>query len=204
MGSRGLLSGRAGDHSPAQRSSRAAIEVWRKGIQLDPDHIELRVALEQVLFRLGRLSEAGVEADYLRAQPGQEALGELMSGQIDARQSNTAGAVRAFTHALAHPEQWSFMVDPNLARNLLARQLLSSGQPAIAPSNCSRAGGRLALPKPPGSSRAVTFRKAVPATPAFWRTRVRPRIAPARAGTGSVGRRGAMRSVPCRNRTRPP
>ena len=54
-----------------------AIKEWRKALQLEPNHFESRIALEQTLLplRLDRLAEAEKEAELLLAQARQrEAL----------------------------------------------------------------------------------------------------------------------------------
>ena len=50
-----------------------ATEAWQKALQLDPNHFEARIALEQILFRTDRLSRADREAERLLAVPGREA-----------------------------------------------------------------------------------------------------------------------------------
>jgi tetratricopeptide (TPR) repeat protein len=114
------------------RNVDLAIKVWQKAVQIDPSHFESRIALEQVLFRLDKLTEAEEEAESLLAQPGRSALAEFLRGQIRTQKSDPAGAARAFERALEQPDQWKFMVDPALIRKQLARCLLQTGQPALA------------------------------------------------------------------------
>jgi tetratricopeptide (TPR) repeat protein len=109
-----------------------AIKLWQKAARLDPEHVETRVALEQVFFRLDRLSEAKQEADFLLTMPGREALAELMRGQICVLQSDPAGASEALVRALDHPTQWLSMVDPARVGKQAARCLLQTGQAARA------------------------------------------------------------------------
>ena len=109
-----------------------AIKIWEKAVQLDPNHFESRIALEQVCFRLDKLSQAEQQAESLLAQPGRDALAELLRGQIRTQQSDPAGAARAFELALERPDQWTFLVDPDFLRKQLARCLLQTGQPALA------------------------------------------------------------------------
>ncbi len=91
-----------------------AIKIWEKAVQLDPNHFESRIALEQVCFRLDKLSQAEQQAESLLAQPGRDALAELLRGQIRTQQSDPAGAARAFELALERPDQWTFLVQPGL------------------------------------------------------------------------------------------
>ncbi len=114
------------------RKADLAIKFWQKAVQLDPNHFESRIALEQAFFRMDKLSEAEGEVERLFAQPGRHALAELMRGQIFTQQSDPAGAARAFEHALERPDQWSLMVAPDFLRKQLARCLLQTGQPALA------------------------------------------------------------------------
>ena len=109
-----------------------AIKLWQKAAQLDPNHIESRMALEQAFFRLDRLSEAAKEADALLAIPGRSALADLMRGQVFAQQSDPAAASAALERALERPDEWASMVDPRGARIQLARALLQTGQAARA------------------------------------------------------------------------
>ena len=114
------------------RKIELAIKVWQKAVRLDPNHFESRIALEQINFRLDRLADAEREAKSLLAQPGKAALAEFLLGQIRYQQSDPAGAARACEYALEHPEQWEFMVEPNVVRKQLARCLLQIGQAALA------------------------------------------------------------------------
>jgi tetratricopeptide (TPR) repeat protein len=109
-----------------------AIKPLQKALELDPNHVESLVALEQIHFRMDRLTEAQQEAGRLLAMPGKVAFGELMRGQICVQKSDAAGAVASLERALVHPEQWDFFADSNLFRKQLARALLQTGQPALA------------------------------------------------------------------------
>jgi tetratricopeptide (TPR) repeat protein len=111
-----------------------AIEEWRKALQLDANHFESRIALEQTLFRLDRLAEAEREAELLLARPGREALAELLRGQIRTQLSDPAGAAKALQLAMRSPDQWQSMVEPDLFRKQLARCLLQTGRPRLATS----------------------------------------------------------------------
>ena len=121
-----------GQASIRSQNVKLAVENLQKALQLDPDHFESRVTLEQVFFRQDRLVEADRETERLLALPGREAVGELMRGQIRFQQSDTAAAALHFERALRHPEQWDFIGDPNFFRKQLARSLLGIGQPAPA------------------------------------------------------------------------
>jgi tetratricopeptide (TPR) repeat protein len=119
-----------------------AIEEWRKGLQLDANHFESRMALEQTLFRLDRLAEAEREAELLLARPGREALAALLRGQIRAQLSDPAGAAKALHLAMRSPDQWQSMVEPDFFRKQLARCLLQTGQPASARDQLDRLNGQ--------------------------------------------------------------
>jgi tetratricopeptide (TPR) repeat protein len=114
------------------RQNDAAVQVWRKALELDGAHLESRIALEGALVQLDRLADAAHEAESLAALPGREALGALLLGQIDARLSNSAGAVRSLERALEHPDQWSHLFDALSVRKVLIRSLLSLGEPGRA------------------------------------------------------------------------
>ena len=118
-----------GQASIRSQNVKLAVENLQKALQLDPDHFESRVTLEQVFFRQDRLVEADRETERLLALPGREAVGELMRGQIRFQQSDRAAAALHFERALRHPEQWDFIGDPNFFRKQLARSLLGIGQP---------------------------------------------------------------------------
>ncbi len=121
-----------GQASIRSQNASLAIENLQKALQLDPNHFESRVTLEQVFFRQDRLFEADRETERMLALPGREAVGELMRGQIRFQQSDPAGAVLHLERALRHPEQWDSIGDPNFFRKQLARSLLGIGQPALA------------------------------------------------------------------------
>ncbi len=114
------------------QNTKLATEAWQKALQLDPEHFESRIGLEQVLFRTDRLSKADQETERLLTLPGYEALGELARGQICVQLSDPAGAAEHLERALRHPEQWEFLADPDFFRRQLARSLLRTGHPALA------------------------------------------------------------------------
>jgi tetratricopeptide (TPR) repeat protein len=109
-----------------------AMKVWQKALQLEPNHFESRMALEQTYFRLDRLSDAATEVQNLLEQGGHTALAELMKGQIRAQQNDPAGAALAFQNALANVGEWQSMVDPIMVRKSAARSLLQMGRPVLA------------------------------------------------------------------------
>jgi len=53
--------------------SNSAIQLWRKAVEKDPDHIKSLVALEQVCVQMDLLSEAAPVAEKLSNEPGWEA-----------------------------------------------------------------------------------------------------------------------------------
>ncbi len=124
------------------RNIDLAIKVLQRAVELDPNHFESRIALEQVFFRLDRLSDAEREAESLLAQPGREALAEFLRGLIRTQQSDPAGAAKAFERTLERPDQWKFMVEPSHVRKQLARCLLQTGQPAAAREQLRRLTGQ--------------------------------------------------------------
>jgi tetratricopeptide (TPR) repeat protein len=124
-----------------------ATKVWQKALRLEPDHVESRVALEQTLFRLDRLSDAEREAQSLLTLGGHEALAELMLGQIRAQQNDPAGAAQAFQRALARVDEWQSMVDPISIRKSTARCLLQMGQPVLARDQLSSFTGNASDPE---------------------------------------------------------
>ncbi len=105
-----------------------AIKVWQRAVQIEPGHFETLLALEQTLYRLGRLADAESEVKRMRALPGREGLADLMLGQIRVQQADKAGAIMPFEGALKASEQWSTLVDPVVVVKQLARCLLETGQ----------------------------------------------------------------------------
>jgi len=112
--------------------SNLAITAWQNALVLDPHSTLARLALEQHLFRMDRLDDAAHEAEKLRSEPGWEARADLLLGHILNRQADPAGAAGAFDRALAHPEEWQAMDQPDRIRRQLARCWLQTGHPERA------------------------------------------------------------------------
>ncbi len=107
----------------------AAEGLWRKALQLQPDHAE---TIEQLIIRdtaQNRLGEAAHLAERLSRQLGWELRGELDLGALRAEQSDPSGAATVLRQALGRPE--AARLDRPMAtryRNLLARTLLQTGR----------------------------------------------------------------------------
>ena len=114
-----------------------AIDLWKKAIETEPDHVESRVALEQAFFRLDRLAEAAEQADSLLAVPRRAALAELMHGQICASNPTRPAPVWPLSVPWAsrkHGSRWS--TKTRYASNSLASCFSRSRPPGPA-SSCS-------------------------------------------------------------------
>ena len=120
-------------------NTKLASEDLRKALQLDPNHFESRVTLEQVLYRTDQLAEADRETGRLLAVPGREAAGELLRGQIRFQLADPASAAEHLELApCATPSSGDTIGDPNYFRRQLARSLLRTGRPALARESLRR------------------------------------------------------------------
>jgi tetratricopeptide (TPR) repeat protein len=122
----GLALVRSGD-------AESALKLWEKGAKLGPDEPELLDHLSRLAMRLQRLDLAAESARTLARQPGWEARGLLLLGEIQALVDNPSGAVEAIGKALRHdPQAHGSPFPVSHYRRLLARSWLHLGRPTEA------------------------------------------------------------------------
>ncbi len=106
-----------------------AFEIWNKATHGEPDHPEMLDHLARLAARMQRLDEAAVAARKLELQPGWEAHGLLVLGEIQHLLKNPKGAVDAIRKGLElDPNAKGLPVGPDYFRKLLARSWLEIGQ----------------------------------------------------------------------------
>jgi tetratricopeptide (TPR) repeat protein len=110
-----------------------ALDVWTKALRGWPDHPELLHHFSRLSARQRRLDEAAQAADKLAHQPGWEARGLLLLGEIKELLDDPKGASDAVSAGLARDPDAKAALPP-LAhyRRLLARSLLRLGRPGDA------------------------------------------------------------------------
>jgi len=122
----GLVSVRAG-------KPESALKLWEKAAEDGTDHPELLDHLTRLSIRMQRLDEAAAAARRLARQPGWQARGSLLLGEIQALLENPQGAVLALRQAFEHdPGARGAPFAPAHYQRLLARSLLQLGRPAEA------------------------------------------------------------------------
>lgn len=110
-----------------------ALELFKKGEAAGPERAELFDHLARLAARLRRLDEASAAAARLARQPGWEARGFLLLGEIRALLDDTRGSVEALQEALRiDPEAKGGVLGLVQVRRQLARGLLRLGRPAEA------------------------------------------------------------------------
>ena len=120
-----------------------AFEIWNKATQSGPDHPEMLDHLARLAARMQRLDEAAVAARKLERQPGWEARGLLVLGEIQQLLKNPKGAVDAIRKGLElDPSAKGLPVGPDHFRKLLARSWLEIGQPNRAIETLSAEPGK--------------------------------------------------------------
>jgi tetratricopeptide (TPR) repeat protein len=120
-----------------------AFEIWNKAIQSGPDHSEMLDHLARLAARIKRLDEAALAARKLERQPGWEAQGLLLFGQIQHLLKNPHGAADALRKGLElDPSAKGVPLGPDHFRLLLARSLLEIGEPKRAIETLSAAPGK--------------------------------------------------------------
>jgi len=111
----------------------SALELWEKAVEDGPDHPELLDHLTRLSVRMQRLDQAAAAARRLARQPGWEARGSLLLGEIQSLLENPKGAVIALRQAFEHdPGARGAPFDPAHYQRLLARSLLQLARPAEA------------------------------------------------------------------------
>jgi tetratricopeptide (TPR) repeat protein len=110
-----------------------AAQVWEKAFKSGADLPELLDHLGRLSFRLQHLDQSADAARRLAIQPGWEARGFLLLGQVQAALENPSGAVEALRKGLElDPSATGAPVDVSHYQNLLARSLLELGRAAEA------------------------------------------------------------------------
>jgi len=118
----GLMLGRGG-------RPEKALEVWKKGVEVQPEFPEMLDHLARLSARLQRLDPALDAARRLARQPGWEARGLLLTGQLESMVENPKGAVAAIEQALKRdPAARGALFPVDHYRKLLARDLLRLGR----------------------------------------------------------------------------
>ncbi len=119
-----------------------ALELFKKGDAAGPDRAELLDNLARLAARLRRLDDASNAAEKLSRQPGWDARGLLLLGEIRAILDDTSGSVDALERALKlDPDAKGSVLGLAHYRRQLARGLLKLGRPAeaMAPLQAIRA-----------------------------------------------------------------
>ena len=107
-----------------------AFDIWNKAIQSGPNNSEMLDHLARLAARLQRLDEAALAARKLQSQPGWEARGLLVFGEIQRLLKNPEGAVDAIKKGLEiDPSAKGLAAGPEHFRKMLARSWLDIGQP---------------------------------------------------------------------------
>jgi tetratricopeptide (TPR) repeat protein len=120
-----------------------AFEIWNKAIQGGPDHAEMLDHLARLAARIKRLDEAALAASKLERQPGWEAQGLLLFGQIQHLLKNPHGAADAIRKGLELDHSAKGLpLGPDHFRKLLARSWLEIGQPKRAIETLSAEAGK--------------------------------------------------------------
>jgi tetratricopeptide (TPR) repeat protein len=110
-----------------------AVAIWEKAMRSGPDHPELLDHLARLSFRLQHFDQSAETARRLATQPGWEARGLLLLGEVQAQLEDPSGAVEAVRKGLEYdPTARGAPFDAAHYQNLLARSLLGLGRPAEA------------------------------------------------------------------------
>jgi len=141
----GLMLGRGG-------RSEMALEVWQKGVEMKPEFPEMLDHLARLSARMQRLDPALDAARRLARQPGWEARGLLLTGQLESMVENPKGGAAALEEGLKRdPTARGAPFPAGYYRTLLARDLLQLGRAREAREALESAladkGGRAADPE---------------------------------------------------------
>jgi hypothetical protein len=113
--------------------NETALKVWEKGASEGPEYPELLGSLAQQALAMGRLDMADTAARRLARQPGWEARGSLLLGEIQHLLDNPRGAADALEQGLRRdPGARGVPLGPAQYRVLLARSWLQLGRPLEA------------------------------------------------------------------------
>ncbi|MGO9465613.1 MAG: tetratricopeptide repeat protein [Isosphaeraceae bacterium] len=106
-----------------------ALEVWQKGAEMKPEFPEMLDHLARLSARLQRLDPALDAARRLARQPGWEARGLLLCGQLESMVENPKGGAAALNEGLKRdPAARGAPFPADYYRKLLARDLLQLGR----------------------------------------------------------------------------
>jgi tetratricopeptide (TPR) repeat protein len=106
-----------------------ALEVWKRGARVGPDHPELLDHLARLSAQVQYFDQAAEAARKLARQPGWEARGLLLLAEIQGLVENPEGAIEAVRDGLTlDPDAKGALFPASHYRNLLARSLLQLGR----------------------------------------------------------------------------
>ncbi len=118
----GLMLARAG-------KSEMALEVWRKGTEIRPEFPEMLDHLARLSAQFHLMDPALDAARRLARQPGWEARGALLTGQIESMVEDPKRAADALQQGLERdPAARGALLPVNYYRKALARSLLQLGR----------------------------------------------------------------------------
>jgi tetratricopeptide (TPR) repeat protein len=119
--------------------NETALQVWQKAARAGPEHPELLGSLAQQAIALGHLEEADAAARRLARQPGWEARGWLLLGEVQHTFDNPQGAAEALDRGLRlDPRARGLPLAASYYRRLLARSWLRVGRAAEAQEQLKR------------------------------------------------------------------
>jgi tetratricopeptide (TPR) repeat protein len=111
----------------------AALDLWSGCVKKGVDHAEMLDHYARLSARLQHMDPALETARRLSRQPGWEARGLFLLGQLDDIVDDPPGVVESLEEALRRdPEGRAALLDVAHYRKLLARNLLRLGRPADA------------------------------------------------------------------------
>jgi hypothetical protein len=113
--------------------NETALKIWEKAASAGPEHPELLGSLAQQALALGKLDMADSAARRLARQPGWEARGLLLLGEVQHLLDNPREAADALDQGLRlDPGARGVPLAPSHYRLLLARSWLQLGRPVEA------------------------------------------------------------------------
>src|SRR5579883_1006036 len=113
--------------------NETALKLWEKAARAGPDYPDLLGSLAQQAIALGHLEEADAAARRLARQPGWEARGWLLLGEVQHALDHPEGAAEALAQGLRlDPDARGVPLAASYYRRLLARSWLRLGRAAKA------------------------------------------------------------------------
>jgi len=120
---------------------QGSTEVWKQGLQVDPDHPQILYEMIRANLNVNRFFEAAAEAQRLAKQPAWRARADELLGRIQYVRNDPVGAAEFWQHVLEHESkltvptgEGSSPLSLHLLRKDLARALLRARRPAEARS----------------------------------------------------------------------